>query len=79
MLNISLKEMFNYLIEYIFKGKKLPKFYYKRVNFYTENDEYVEITAVDLMRGRFKTIDDDFSEYGWEKEQSNIYIKEDKQ
>ena len=78
MLNISLKEMFNYLIEYIFKGKKLPTFYYKRANFYTENDEYVEITEVDLMRGRFKTIDDDFSEYDWEKEQSNIYIKEDK-
>ena len=52
MLNISLKEMFNYLIEYIFKEKKLPTFYYKRANFYTENDEYVEITEVDLMRGR---------------------------
>lgn len=78
MLNISLKEMFNYLIEHIFKGKKLPTFYYKRANFYTESDEYVEITEVDLMRGRFKTIDDDFSEYDWEKGQSNIYIKEDK-
>lgn len=78
MKNISLEEMFNCLIDSILKGTELPTFYYKRLNYYTEKDEYIEITEVDLMRGRFKTIDDDFSEYDWEKEQSKIYIKEDK-
>lgn len=76
MKHITLKEMFDYLIQNIFKGNELPIFYYKRQNYNTGNDEYVEITEVDLMRGRFKTIDDDFSEYDWEKEQSNIYIEE---
>lgn len=76
MKHITLKEMFDYLIQNIFKGKELPTFYYKKQNYNTGNNEYVEITEVDLMRGRFKTVDDDFLEYDWEKEQSNIYMEE---
>lgn len=71
MLNISLKEMFNILIDCILNNKEQPFFYYKREN------EYVLIQEVDLMSSRFKTVDDDFSEYEWELEESNIY-KEDK-
>ena len=71
MLNISLKEMFNILIDCILNNKEQPFFYYKREN------EYVLIQEVDLMSSRFKTVDDDFSEYEWKLEESNIY-KEDK-
>lgn len=76
--NISLKEMFNILINCILKREEYyPTFYYKRKNFNTGNPEFTEITEVDLMYGRFKTIDDDFSEFEWELDESHIYIKED--
>ena len=70
MKHITLKEMFNVLIDCILNSKEQPFFYYKREN------EYVLIQEVDLMSSRFKTVDDDFSEYEWELEESNIY-KED--
>ena len=73
MKNITLKEMFEILIDCIINQKEQPTFYYKREN------EYVIIHEVDVMDSRFRTTDGDFSEYDWEKEQSNIYIKEDKQ
>ena len=78
MKNISLKEMFDILIDCIMnKKEQYPTFYYKRKNFNTGNPEFTEITEVDLMYGRFKTIDDDFSEFEWEINESHIYIKED--
>lgn len=78
MKNISLKEMFDILIDCIMnKKEQYPTFYYKRKNFNTGNPEFAEITEVDLMYGRFKTIDDDFSEFEWELNESHIYIKED--
>lgn len=77
MKNISLKEMFDTLIDCILnKKEEYPTFYYRREWEYG-HPEYVEITEVDLMYGRFKTIDDDFSEFEWELEKSNIYRLED--
>ena len=75
MVNISLQEMFNILTNCITNKQEPPKFYYKR-EWEEGHPEYVEITEVDLLRGRFKTIDDDFSEFDWELEDSNIYIGE---
>ena len=36
----------------------------------------VEITEVDILRDRFKTIDDDFNYYEYELQDSHIYRKE---
>lgn len=77
MKHITLKEMFDILIDCILKQKReYPTFYYKRQNWNTGNAEFIEITEVDLLYGRFKTIDDDFSEFDWEIEKSNIYMEE---
>ena len=70
--HITLKEMFEILIDCIINQKEQPTFYYKREN------EYVLIQEVDLMDSRLRTIDGDFTEYEWELEESNLY-KEDKQ
>lgn len=80
MKNISLKEMFDILIDCIMnKKEQYPTLYYKRENYNTGNPEFIEITEVDLLYGRFNTIDGDFSEFEWELENSNIYIKEEKE
>lgn len=79
MKHITLKEMLDAMVDCIINKKEYPTFYYKRQNYYTSNDEFVEITEVDLMCGRFDTVDGDFSEFDWEVEKSNIYMKEDKQ
>lgn len=77
MKHITLKEMFDILIDCILKQKEeYPTFYYKRQNWNTGNDEFIEIIEVDLLYGRFNTIDGDFSEFEWEIKESNIYIKE---
>lgn len=72
--NITLKEMFEDLVKWqLYEGNEYGgEFYYR-------NGEggFFEITEVDLMRSRFKTEDDDFSEYDWELEKSNIYVKEE--
>ena len=70
MKHITLKEMFNTLSYCILNNKEQPCFYYKREN------EFILIQEVDLMDSRFKTVDNDFSEYNWEIENSNIYINE---
>lgn len=72
MEHITLKEMFNILIDCILNNREQPFFYYKREN------EYVLIQEVDLMDSRLRTIDGDFTEYEWELEESNLY-KEDNQ
>ena len=72
MEHITLKEMFNILIDCILNNREQPFFYYKREN------EYVLIQEVDLMDSRLRTIDGDFTEYEWKLEESNLY-KEDKQ
>ena len=77
MKNITLREMFNTLIECILNKEELPIFYWRR-EFEEGHPEFLEITEVDLLRGRFKTIDDDFSEFEWELENSNIYMLENK-
>ena len=70
MKNITLKEMFEILIDCIINQKEQPTFYYKR-----END-YVIIQEVDLMDSRFRTTDGDFSEYEWELKRNTIYVEE---
>ncbi len=75
MKNISLKQMFNILVDCILNNKEQPTFYYRREWEYG-HPEYVEITEVDLMYGRFKTKDDDFSEFEWELKKSNIYMED---
>lgn len=77
MRHITLKEMLDALVDCIINKKEYPIFYYKKQNYYTGNDEFIEITEVDLMYGRFKTVDGDFSEFDWEIEKSNIYMRED--
>lgn len=67
MKHITLKQMFEELTDCILNNKEQPSYFWKREN------EYILITQVDLMDSRFKTIDDDFSEYEWELENSNIY------
>lgn len=75
MKNVTLKEMFDILVNCIINDKDYPIFYYRR-EWETGHPEYIEITEVDLIRGRFVTIDDDFSEYEWELKKSNIYMEE---
>lgn len=78
MKSVTLKEMFEILIDCILKQKEeYPTFYYKRQNWNTGNDEFIEITEVDLLYGRFYTSDEDFSEFSWEIEKSNIYMEEE--
>lgn len=67
MKHITLKEMFNILIDCILNNKEQPCFYYKREN------EYILIQEVDLMDSRLRTIDGDFAEYEWELEESRLY------
>ena len=67
MEHITLKEMFNILIDCILNNREQPFFYYKREN------EYVLIQEVDLMDSRLRTIDGDFTEYEWELEESRLY------
>lgn len=74
VVNISLKEMFSILSNCILNNTEAPKFYYQRQNIHTGILELVEISEVDLMDSRFKTIDGDFSEYDWENNKSNIYM-----
>lgn len=72
--NITLKEMLEDLVKWQLNedNKYGGEFYYR-------NGEggYFEIIEVDLMRSRFETEDDDFSEYDWELKESNIYVKEE--
>lgn len=70
MKHITLKEMFNILIDCILNNKEQPFFYYKREN------EYILIQEVDLMDSRLRTIDGDFTEYEWELEESRLYKEE---
>lgn len=80
MKNINLKDMFDMLVKCILnREEEYPTFYYKRENIATGNPEYVEITEVDLMYGRFSTDDGDFSEFDWELDESNIYVEEEEE
>ena len=74
--NITLEEMLNMLIQHIINKKEIPTFYYRRE--YDEfKEDFIEINEIDLLDSRFKTVDNDFSEYDWELEESNIYIREE--
>lgn len=75
MKNVTLKEMLDILVDCIINDKDYPIFYYRR-EWEKGNIEYIRIQEVDLLDTRFKTVDDDFSEYEWELEKSNIYMEE---
>lgn len=71
--NISLKEMFvmevaDILTNYISGGKT---YYYRN-----GEGEFNEIVEIDLLSGRFRTEDGDFSEFEWELEESHIYVRQ---
>lgn len=71
--NISLKEMLETEVKDILGNYKSGgQIYY----FKNSENEFREITELDLLRGRFVTEDGDFSEYEWEIEESHVYIKE---
>lgn len=72
--NITLKEMFEDLIKWQLNEecKYGGEFYYR-----DGDGNYDKITEVDLLYSRFQTDDGDFSEYDWELEKSNIYVKEE--
>ena len=72
--NITLKEMFEDLVKWQLgeDNEYDGEFYYQ-----DGDGNFDLITEVDLLYSRFKTEDDDFSEYEWELEKSNIYVKEE--
>lgn len=72
--NITLKEMFEDLVKWqLGEDCKYNGYFY----YHDGDGNFDEITQVDLLDSRFKTEDDDFSEYDWELEKSNIYVKEE--
>lgn len=71
MRKVTLKEMLENIVNCILNKTEIPRYFYK--NGY---DEYDEILEVDLLRGRFVTAENDFSEYEWELEKSHIYVEE---
>lgn len=75
--NVSLKEMFDILIKEILEEtpKTFNPEHYHRFYWKNGDGELHEITEVDLMYGRFRTEDGDFSQYEWEKKESRIYLK----
>ena len=72
--NITLKEMLEDLVKWVLgeDNEYGGEFYYR-----DGDGNYDKITEVDLLYSRFKTEDNDFSEYDWELEESNIYVKEE--
>ena len=72
--NITLKEMFEDLVKWQLgeDNEYGGEFYYQ-----DGDGNFDLITEVDLLYSRFRTSDDDFSEYDWELEKSNIYVKEE--
>lgn len=76
MKNITLEQMIKELMESLIKQEEPKTYYWKRLNYQTEKPEYIEITQVDLLWDRFKTIDDDFNYYEYELKESNIYREE---
>ena len=76
MKKVTVKQMLEELTEALVTQKEPKTYYWERENFNTGNLEMVEITEVDLLRDRFKTIDDDFHYYEYELQDSHIYRKE---
>lgn len=74
--NVSLHYMLNTLVNCILNKTEPPIFYYRR-KYSRTKEELIEITQIDLLQGRFETIDDDFSEFEWELVKSNIFIREE--
>ena len=75
MVNITLEKMLNILVDCVLNTKDRPTFYYRR-EWEKGYPEYIEIRDIDLLDTRFRTWDNDFSEYKWELEKSNIYMED---
>lgn len=71
---ITLKEMLEDLVKWVLceECQYGGEFYYR-----DGDGNYSKISVVNLLDSRFETEDDDFSEYDWELEESNIYVKEE--
>lgn len=76
MKRVTVKQMLEELTEALITQTEPKTYYWKRENYKTGNLEMIEITEVDLLRDRFKTVDDDFNYYEYELKESNIYRKE---
>ena len=76
MVHISLKEMLEEIVDSILNKTNFKNYYY-RAEYEPNKPKYFLITEVDLLSGRYKTENDDFSEFEWEIEESNIYRWED--
>lgn len=74
MKHITLKKMLEEIVQSILNKKEIKDYYWK-----DGEGEYRRITEIDLLR-RITTINDDFTEFEWELEESRLYkIEEDKQ
>lgn len=74
MKHITLKKMLEEIVQSILNKKEIKNYYWK-----DGEGEYRRITEIDLLR-RITTINDDFTEFEWELEESRLYkIEEDKQ
>lgn len=66
MEHITLKQMLEELVNSILNNEFPFQYYYKN------EDGFQTITEIDLLN-RIKTQDDDFTEFEWELEESNLY------
>lgn len=70
MKHISLQEMLETEVYNILNGYPYDNTYYWKDG----DNNFHKIVELDLMRGRFITDNDDFSEFEWELEESRIYV-----
>lgn len=72
-IKVSFQEMLETEVSDILNGYKTGG-----ITWYWRNDEddFLEITELDLLRRRFITEGGDFSEFEWELENSRIYVKQ---
>lgn len=59
---ISLETLFKELIDCILNNTERDTYYYKR-EYEEDKPEFIPINQIDLLDSRFRTIDNDFSEY----------------
>ena len=70
MKNITLKDMLEEMVKCILNNTPFPNYYWK-----DGENRYNRITTVDLMY-RITTENDDFTEFEWELEKSDLYREE---
>lgn len=68
---ISFADMLREIVSCILDGAPFREYYWK-----DGDNNLHEIVELDLLRGRFVTDNEDFSEFEWEIKESRIYVKE---